>query len=109
MCVFVSVNGVVRLLTWILWCVFLRYDSLPPQTSKHKQKLVATMTGSHSPNGLRDEAAVKQTWAEYIALFVSAYAKAGVSVWAGKQGQVERVYMCAWIVVGMCVWCVKIS
>jgi hypothetical protein len=59
------------------------YISNECQTTKHKVKLEATMTGSHSPNGLRDEPEVKMAWAQYISYFISAYESLGVDIWAG--------------------------
>jgi hypothetical protein len=41
-----------------------------------------SMTGSASPNGLRDDPQVKLAWARYISRFISAYKKKGVPVWS---------------------------
>lgn len=42
------------------------------------------MTGSHAPNGLRNEPEVKMAWAQYISYFISAYKALGVDIWAGE-------------------------
>lgn len=42
----------------------------------------ASMTGSSTPNGLKDDPRVKQAWARYLSKFITAYQNKGVPIWA---------------------------
>lgn len=42
----------------------------------------SSMTGSVSPNGLRDEPQVKLAWAKYLSKFITAYKAKGINIWA---------------------------
>jgi O-glycosyl hydrolase len=41
-----------------------------------------SMTGSASPNGLKDDPQTKLAWARYLSKFVSAYEMKGINIWA---------------------------
>ena len=62
-------------------CIVLRVCQSHVWTVLHMQP--AKMTGSSSPNGLKDDPKVKASWAKYISYFISAYEAAGVNIWAG--------------------------
>lgn len=54
----------------------------PPAWMKVPVKGVQSMTGSATPNGLKDDPKVKTTWAQYLSKFVRAYQNKGVDIWA---------------------------
>ena len=49
------------------------YTNTTSSSSSSRGAAVMAMTGSHPSNGLRAEARVMQTWAQYISRFIEAY------------------------------------
>lgn len=54
----------------------------PPAWMKVPVNGNQSMTGSSTPNGLRADPRVQQSWAKYISKFISSYETHGVPVWA---------------------------
>lgn len=54
----------------------------PPAWMKESIDGKRSMNGSATPNGLRNEPAVKLAWAHYISKFITAYDRKGIPIWA---------------------------
>lgn len=67
----------------------------PPAWMKNSVNNSASMTGSATPNGLKDDPKIKLSWAKYIAKFITAYELKGVPIW-GVTPQNEPEFAAPW-------------
>ena len=67
----------------------------PPAWMKNSINGSASMTGSSTPNGLKDDPKVKLSWAKYIAKFITSYENKGVPIW-GITPQNEPEFAAPW-------------
>ena len=61
----------------------------------HSNSGIQSMLSSASPNGLRDEHAIKTAWAKYISKLITAYRNHGIQIWAITP-QNEPEYAAPW-------------
>jgi glucosylceramidase len=60
----------------------MRTSALPTWMKNPSPDGTQSMTGSATPNGLRDDPQTQLAWARYISKFITAYAHKGVPIWS---------------------------